>query len=311
MKHKGFLLFKETCLPFIYICTNPPPGVYLYGYKKRRKSPSTSCHWEFCAQRPQALSTPPAAGALRGHWACQAAGSKAAGPSLSPPSLCSAGRLETKQKALSAALWGQPGTRTAAGTGASHSSGFPARGKCQFQKFPWTRICLFVSFFNRAEIMTHFLWSCMWSPKPQQPPAEIVIFGWLQPDHQTAVNACRGTRWQPLLLFSSSTRPFDTDGIRAGRLHGRISTWGYAAQRPRSPRAMRRPCLLQPSCWICLELQQSSMETRLRAFKFPARWPGDWTCSLLRSMQGFTLLVAGLEAVEQLKWALQSSQALH
>lgn len=134
MKHKDCLLFKETFLHFIYICTAPPPGMYLCRYEKRQKSPSASSHREFSAQRPQVSSTPPAARALRGQGVCQTAGSKAAGPSLSPPSLCSAERSESEQKALSVDLWGLPGTRTAAGTRASHSSGFPARGKCQYFK---------------------------------------------------------------------------------------------------------------------------------------------------------------------------------
>lgn len=129
MKHKGCPLFKEAFLHLIYICMNPPPGRYLCRYEKRQKSPSTSCH-----QDPKSDLPLPQPGPSEGSARVRQLGAKLLGPLSAPPSLCSAERSETKQKAQSVALWGLPGSRTAAGTGASHSSGFPASGKCQYFK---------------------------------------------------------------------------------------------------------------------------------------------------------------------------------
>lgn len=72
------------------------------------------------------------------------------------PTLSSAERSGSKQKALSIASWGPPGTGTAAGTRASHSSGFPPGRNVSISKVPMNQDLFVCVFFNRAEIMAHF-----------------------------------------------------------------------------------------------------------------------------------------------------------
>lgn len=73
---------------------------------------------------------------------------------------------------------------------------FLLKGIVRISKVPMNPDLFVCVFSNRAEIMTHFSWSCICSPKPQQPPAEVVVFAWFQPDHRAAVSACWGMALQ-------------------------------------------------------------------------------------------------------------------
>lgn len=144
--------------------------------------------------------------------------------------------------------------------------------------------------------MTHFFSSCICSPKPQQPPAETLFL--VDCSLTTKLQLVSAADWQlhvPLWHWWNQG---------TGRLHGKISTQRYTVQWPRSPRAMCWPCLGQLSWWICPELQQSSAKAHLGIFRLPAMWQGGWTRTSLRSAQCFMLLMAGLKAAEQLRWAL-------
>lgn len=148
MKHKGCLLFKETFLHFIYICTNPPPGTYLCRYEKRQKSPSTSCHREFSAQsptpslvHPSRSQGPPKVVNVSGSWeqSCWTL-------SQSPITLLSrkvGEQAEGSECSFVGTARHQDGCRNWSQPQFWVSC---LREVSVFQKFPWTRICLFVSF---------------------------------------------------------------------------------------------------------------------------------------------------------------------